>query len=256
MRRSAVMTFKSTVLPVVAAVMMPVLVSLGCGPAVQPEQVEAALELDRPTRKSIQRGLRAEGFDPGAPDGLFGPRTRAAIRRWQESRGTSATGFLDGPEAEGLHASGAASRSASGGSTTPASLETQIRVEEPGAGRRGGIEEAASGGADAESEQSAGLMVWVRAVDASMAEAERAAAEAEASAAGAGGWFSRTSACLDAQGRMTSALDHVAGLTVGEDRPAAVAGGTGDEVYVELGARMEAVRERARAACASIERPR
>ena len=48
--------------------------------------VEVAPGLDRPTRRLIQQGLRNEGFDPGAPDGLFGPRTRAAIRAWQAAR--------------------------------------------------------------------------------------------------------------------------------------------------------------------------
>ena len=63
----------------------------GCnGPA-----VEEALRLDRPARRQIQRGLQAAGFDPGGADGLFGPRTRAAIRRWQTSRGARATGYLD-----------------------------------------------------------------------------------------------------------------------------------------------------------------
>ncbi len=61
---------------------------------------EAALALDRPTRRLIQQGLRNEGFDPGTPDGLFGPRTRAAIREWQQSRGGSPTGYLNGAEAE------------------------------------------------------------------------------------------------------------------------------------------------------------
>ena len=32
-------------------------------------------------RRQIQKGLAAGGFDPGGADGLFGPRTRAAIRR-------------------------------------------------------------------------------------------------------------------------------------------------------------------------------
>ena len=41
---------------------------------------EASLALDRSTRRLIHKGLRNEGFDPGTPDGLFGPRTRAAIR--------------------------------------------------------------------------------------------------------------------------------------------------------------------------------
>ena len=39
---------------------------------------EAALGLDRPTRRLIQQGLGNEGFNPEAPDGLFGPRTRAS----------------------------------------------------------------------------------------------------------------------------------------------------------------------------------
>ena len=61
--------------------------------------VEASLALDRSTRRLIQQRLRNEGFDPGTPDGLFGPRTRAAIREWQQSRGTSPTGYLTGAEA-------------------------------------------------------------------------------------------------------------------------------------------------------------
>ena len=34
------------------------------------EAAEAAIDLDRPTRRVIQRGLRNEGFDPGTPDGF------------------------------------------------------------------------------------------------------------------------------------------------------------------------------------------
>ena len=65
-----------------------------------PAAGEASLALDRPTRGLIQQGLRNEGFDPGTPDGLFGPRTRAAIPEWQQSRGASPTGYLNGAEAE------------------------------------------------------------------------------------------------------------------------------------------------------------
>ncbi|HLS67783.1 MAG TPA: peptidoglycan-binding domain-containing protein [Kiloniellales bacterium] len=35
----------------------------------------------------IQRTLNSLGFDAGAPDGMAGPRTRAAIRSWRASRG-------------------------------------------------------------------------------------------------------------------------------------------------------------------------
>ena len=63
--------------------------------AQDPPAVEVALGLDRPTRRLIQQGLRSEGFDPGAPDGLFGPRTRTAIRAWQASREHAETPYLD-----------------------------------------------------------------------------------------------------------------------------------------------------------------
>ena len=63
--------------------------------AAKPDAAENALGLDRGTRKRIQACLVAAGFDAGAADGLFGPRTRAAIRDWQESRdGDDATGFM------------------------------------------------------------------------------------------------------------------------------------------------------------------
>ena len=44
-------------------------------------------ELGPDARKRIQACLKEQGFDPGAPDGVFGPRTRAAIRAWQDAQG-------------------------------------------------------------------------------------------------------------------------------------------------------------------------
>ena len=69
--------------------------------------VEEGLSLDRAARCQVQLGLQAGGFDPGGADGLFGPRTRAAIRNWQTSRGARATGYLDGASAEALRTAGA-----------------------------------------------------------------------------------------------------------------------------------------------------
>ena len=69
------------------------------------EAREASLSLDRPTRRLIQRGLRNEGFDPGALDGLFGPRTRTAIRDWQVARQHDETGYLDRAQADALQES-------------------------------------------------------------------------------------------------------------------------------------------------------
>ena len=72
--------------------------------------VEEGLGLDRSARREIQEGLEAEGFDPGGADGMFGARTRAAIRGWQSSRGARATGYLDGASAAALRPSGAGTR--------------------------------------------------------------------------------------------------------------------------------------------------
>ena len=75
--------------------------------------VEEGLGLDRAARLQLQEVLQAAGFDPGGADGVFGPRTRAAIRAWQSSRGGRATGYLDA-------AAAAALRSAGGSGTTVA----------------------------------------------------------------------------------------------------------------------------------------
>jgi hypothetical protein len=42
-----------------------------------------------------QERLKAAGFDPGLIDGVLGPRTREALRRYQASQGLPTTGALD-----------------------------------------------------------------------------------------------------------------------------------------------------------------
>ena len=90
--------------------------------------VEEGLGLDRAARREIQLGLRAGGFDPGGADGLFGPRTRAAIRGWQTSRGARATGYLDSPSAEALRPAGR-----SGPAVAAATTPTAVPVQAPAA---------------------------------------------------------------------------------------------------------------------------
>lgn len=43
---------------------------------------------------SVQKALRAVGFDPGPVDGLVGPRTRSAVRAYQEARGLPQDGVI------------------------------------------------------------------------------------------------------------------------------------------------------------------
>ena len=80
--------------------------------------VEEGLGLNQAVRRQIQEGLRADGFDPGDVDGLFGPRTRAAIRSWQSARGARSTGYLDGSQVEALRGRGGSRPPASAGAAT------------------------------------------------------------------------------------------------------------------------------------------
>ena len=102
-------------------------------------------EQDAPAVEALlsQHGLRNEGFDPGGADGLFGPPPpRAAIRGWQEARGETATGYLDGEQVALLRAAGspavaggveAAATSLSVTELLPAAAEAAPVTEPPAA---------------------------------------------------------------------------------------------------------------------------
>src|SRR5262249_7412284 len=49
----------------------------------------------RDEMRSAQSALKAQGFDPGEVDGVYGPNTRAAISNYQRSNGLRETGRLD-----------------------------------------------------------------------------------------------------------------------------------------------------------------
>jgi peptidoglycan hydrolase-like protein with peptidoglycan-binding domain len=58
--------------------------------AVWPTDVDP---LDESSRVALQDGLTALGFDAGGSDGVFGRRTRNALREYQKARGLPADGF-------------------------------------------------------------------------------------------------------------------------------------------------------------------
>ena len=74
--------------------------------APNPKAVEAALRLRRDDRAMIQRGLNAMRHAAGPDDGLFGRRTREAIRRYQSAKALPQTGYLTEDQAASLIARG------------------------------------------------------------------------------------------------------------------------------------------------------
>ena len=53
-------------------------------------------------RRQVQQALQRLGYYEGPLDEIFGPATRSAIRRFQESIGAQATGRLNETEASRL----------------------------------------------------------------------------------------------------------------------------------------------------------
>jgi peptidoglycan hydrolase-like protein with peptidoglycan-binding domain len=50
---------------------------------------------DAPTVRAVQKALKAQGFDPGTIDGIYGPKTAAAIRSMQLAASQPQTGIID-----------------------------------------------------------------------------------------------------------------------------------------------------------------
>ena len=90
---------------------------------------ETALDLKREERASIQRGLAALGFNAGAPDGIFGPKTRRAIQGWQASKGFPETRHLDAEQAQALISMGMDAELALSEAQRKRKAEEEARVE-------------------------------------------------------------------------------------------------------------------------------
>jgi peptidoglycan hydrolase-like protein with peptidoglycan-binding domain len=67
--------------------------ALAGGPAVQTAWPRDLQTLSRSQLLALQTELNTRGFDSGTPDGMMGPATRSAIRRYQQSVGMAADGY-------------------------------------------------------------------------------------------------------------------------------------------------------------------
>ena len=57
----------------------------------------APAQIDRATRRRVQQALKDGGYYDGPVDGLIGPGTRSAVRKFQEAQGLAVNGQLDQP---------------------------------------------------------------------------------------------------------------------------------------------------------------
>jgi peptidoglycan hydrolase-like protein with peptidoglycan-binding domain len=88
-----------------------------------PPDAAAETRLTPDQRSTIQQRLIAKGFLQPPANGEFGPATRAAIRKWQQSQGNNPTGFLSADQDSHL-----ATASASTTSSTPAATSSPTPV--------------------------------------------------------------------------------------------------------------------------------
>ena len=90
------------------------------------------LDLTRDERRRVQIGLAALGFESGPEDGLFGPKTRAALGAWQEAKGYAATGVLTREQAGALIAAAGTEADAAAEERLAAEREFWSSVKESG----------------------------------------------------------------------------------------------------------------------------
>ena len=93
--------------------------------------VETGLGLKRGAKVLVQKGLAAMKFEVGYADGLFGKKTRGAIKAWQEAKGFEATGYLTKEQAEALTAMGEEVKVAVGKSVVREQVKVPLRPAEP-----------------------------------------------------------------------------------------------------------------------------
>ncbi len=86
-------------------------------------QTEAALRLTRTQRTEIQKQLTALGYDAGVADGLWGSRTRVAIKAWQKANRREQTGYVTSAQVKLL-------ATQAGSVAPPADSEDSDRLEE------------------------------------------------------------------------------------------------------------------------------
>lgn len=79
---------------------------------------------------ALQEALRSRGFDPGRTDGVFGPKTQAAVQAFQRSQGITVDGIV-GPQTFGKLGNATTAAISAAATTNPAQF--QQLASQPGA---------------------------------------------------------------------------------------------------------------------------
>jgi peptidoglycan hydrolase-like protein with peptidoglycan-binding domain len=82
-------------LPAAVAQQSPAPAPQAGAPSVTPPNMDAVPKLDQEGIRQVQEALRRKNFDPGPIDGVLGPQTREAVRKFQDFYGMKATGEID-----------------------------------------------------------------------------------------------------------------------------------------------------------------
>jgi peptidoglycan hydrolase-like protein with peptidoglycan-binding domain len=78
-----------------AIVTFPTTAQQSTPPDITKVDTQAVPTLNPDKIRVIQQALQSKGFDPGPIDGIFGPRTREAVRNFQDRYGMNPTGEID-----------------------------------------------------------------------------------------------------------------------------------------------------------------
>lgn len=95
-------------------------VSKASNPDERPPEVSGLLKEGSrgPAVSQLQEALKDKGFNPGQVDGVFGPRTEAALKSFQQSRGIAADGIY-GPQSRAAFSRGPVNQDGVRGNNRP-----------------------------------------------------------------------------------------------------------------------------------------
>jgi peptidoglycan hydrolase-like protein with peptidoglycan-binding domain len=107
---------KKLIIAIIAAVSLPAIATLSATAQLGQSNelnMDAIPNLNQDNVRQVQQALQKKGVDPGPVDGVLGPRTKGAVRNFQDRYGMKASGEIDN---QTLYALGEAELAGQGGS--------------------------------------------------------------------------------------------------------------------------------------------